>query len=674
LSGKTSEGSHILLSGNEAIALGTYEAGVKVASAYPGTPSTEILENLVKYEGVYCEWAPNEKVALEVALGASLSGVRALATMKHVGLNVAADPLFTAAYTGVRGGLVIVCADDPEMHSSQNEQDNRNYAFAAKVPMLEPSDPEEAREFLKLGYEISEKFDTPVILRTTTRVAHVKGLAPAETPQARSAAEPGIVKDPPKLVMLPGHARLRRVVLEERMKALRDFAGSFEHNRVEWNWKKVGFITSGVSYLYVKEAFPDASVLKLSMVWPLNEKLIRDFASGVEDLYVVEELDPFLEMHIKAMGIKCKGRELVPGIGELNTDKVRSAITGEAVSGGLAPVELPMRPPNMCPGCPHRGTFHSIRKLKLFVSGDIGCYTLAALPPLKAMDMCVCMGASVSMAHGIDKALGSEALGKAVAVIGDSTFFHSGVTGLMDIVYNKGVSTVVILDNRITAMTGQQENPASGHTLMGEPAGEIDIEALCRAIGVKRVFTVNPHELKKTEALIKREVERPEPSVVIARAACVLIPEHRKKKKDKFIVKHEKCVACRQCLSIGCPAIEWVDVTPEEAAALGYREKQKGHSSINAVMCDGCGQCIQLCKFGAINKAGSLTGKKKSKSSVKGKSSSRKKAASPSRKKTAAKKKTSARKTTVTGKAAKSTLKGKSVKKAVKKKTARRKK
>ena len=671
MSEKGAMDSHILLSGNEAIALAAHEAGVRVASAYPGTPSTEILENLARYRDVYSEWAPNEKVALEVALGASLSGVRALATMKHVGLNVAADPLFTAAYTGVRGGLVIVTADDPEMHSSQNEQDNRNYAFAAKMPMLEPSDPEEARIFLKLGYGLSERFDTPVLLRTTTRVAHVKGLCAREGRAPDISIQAGLVKDPPKLVMLPGHARQRRAVLEKRMAEIREFAGGFEHNRVEWNWKKIGFITSGVSYLYVKEAFPDASVLKLGMVWPLNERLIREFASKVEDLYVVEELDPFLETHIKAMGIRLRGKELVPAIGELNTDKVRSAITGEPLSKGLSPVEIPMRPPNMCPGCPHRGTFHALRKLRLFVSGDIGCYTLAALPPLRAMDMCVCMGASVSMAHGIDKALGRDALGKAVAVIGDSTFLHSGVTGLMDIVYNKGASTVVILDNRITAMTGQQENPSSGHTLMGEPARELDIEALCRAVGVRHVYTVNPHELKRTEALIKREVERPEPSVVIARAACVLIPEHRARQKDKYSVKPEKCVACRQCLSIGCPAVEWADVTDEEAKALGYREKQKGHSSINPVMCDGCAQCFQLCKFGAINLVG---GRKKAPSRKKAAAPAKKKTKSPAAKKKTAKKKASPKnkKAAVKKKAAsKSTTKRKSVKKV--KKNARRK-
>lgn len=665
--------NRLLLSGNEAIALGAYEAGVKVASAYPGTPSTEILENLVKYEGVYTEWAPNEKVALEVAIGASLSGVRAFCTMKHVGLNVAADPLFTAAYTGVRGGLVIINADDPEMHSSQNEQDNRNYAFAAKLPMLEPATADEAKEFVKIGFEISEKFDTPVLVRTTTRVAHVKGIA-HKGEMAKSAAEPGLLRDPRKLVMLPGHARLRRVEVEKRMASMREYAGGFEHNNIEWGSLKQGFITSGVSYLYVKEAFPDASVLKLGMVWPMNEELIRGFASQIENLYVVEELDPFIENHVKAMGLDVQGKELVPSMGELNTDKVRQAINGE--TGGdtalLDPVDIPMRPPNMCPGCPHRGTFHALRKLKLFVSGDIGCYTLGALPPLSAMDACVCMGASVSMAHGMDKALGRDAQGKVVAVLGDSTFMHSGVTGLMDIVYNRGTSTVLVLDNRITAMTGQQENPTSGRTLQGELAIEVDIEALCKAVGVKHVYTVNPHDLKKTEAVIKRETERAAPSVVIVRAPCVLIPEHRKKKKDKYLVIKENCKACRQCLSIGCPSIEWVPITPEEGKALGFREAQKGHTRIDSLTCDGCGQCIQLCKFGAINLA---SGKKK-KAPVKKKSKKKiapKKKSSP-KKKAAAKK--TVKKVSATNKVVKKkTVKKKSAtKKAVKKKTLRRKK
>jgi indolepyruvate ferredoxin oxidoreductase alpha subunit len=576
---------------------------VRLASAYPGTPSTEILENLSTYEGVYCEWAPNEKVALEVALGASFAGVRALATMKHVGLNVAADPLFTAAYTGVRGGLVIVEADDPEMHSSQNEQDNRNYAFAAKLPMLEPSDPHEAREFIKAAFALSEQFDTPVLLRTTTRVAHVKGLTEA-TGATASTVEPGLVKDARKMVMLPGHARLRRVEVEKRLNALREFAGSTGLNRVEQGDKAMGFVTSGVSYLYVKEAFPEASILKLGVVWPLNEGLIREFAASVEKLYVVEELDPFLEIHIKAMGIACTGKALIPAMGELNATMVRAGITGVPAAVPFAAPDVPMRPPNMCAGCPHRAVFHALSKLKLFVSGDIGCYTLGALPPLSAMDTCVCMGASVSMAHGMDKALGADALGKVVAVIGDSTFMHSGITGLMDIVYNRGNATVIILDNRTTAMTGHQENPASGRSIKGEPAPEIDLAALCRAIGVEHVREINPHEMENTRKVIEEEANRAAPSVIIAKAPCVLIPEHRSKKRARYATVEASCTGCRQCIGLGCPAIQWVPLSPEEAKAKGYREKQKGHSRITTAMCDGCGQCAQLCKFSAIKQQG----------------------------------------------------------------------
>ncbi len=597
-----SDSGKLLMSGNEALALGAYEAGVGVASAYPGTPSTEILENLVGYEGVYCEWAPNEKVALEVALGASLAGVRALATMKHVGLNVAADPLFTAAYTGVRGGLVIINADDPSMHSSQNEQDNRNYAFAAKLPMLEPSDPDEAKEFLKRAYEISEQFDTPGLLRTTSRVAHVKGLVrPGE--RAAAGVEPGITKDPRKTVMLPGHARLRRVEIEERMGRLRELAETTDLNRIEPGSGTMGFIASGVSYLYVKEAFPDASVLKLGMCWPLPEGMIREFASGVEKLYIVEELDPFLETHIKAMGIACTGKEKIPSIGELNARTVREAIMpGTSEAASFEPVDIPMRPPNMCPGCPHRGIFHVLRKHKVFVSGDIGCYTLAALPPLQAMDTCVCMGASVGIAHGMDKALGAEVKGKVVGVIGDSTFMHSGITGLINIAYNKGISTIIILDNRITAMTGHQQNPVTGFTLSGEPTTEVDIEALCKAIGIKNVQTIDPHDIPTARKVVQEELERDEPSVIITKAPCVLIPEHRNKKRARYFTKEENCVGCRQCISIGCPSISWVPLTPEEAAAKGYKEKQKGHSLIDSVICDGCGQCFHLCKFDAIQK------------------------------------------------------------------------
>jgi indolepyruvate ferredoxin oxidoreductase alpha subunit len=594
----------MLLSGNEALALGAYEAGVQVAAGYPGTPSTEILENLCKYEGVYTEWSTNEKVALEVALGASFAGVRALVTMKHVGLNVAADPLFTAAYTGVKGGLVIITADDPEMHSSQNEQDNRNYAFAAKVPMLEPSDPSEAKEFLKTAYGLSEEFDTPVLLRTTTRVAHVKGLTTAGEMQTSSATA-GIEKMPEKFVMLPSNAKKRRVELEKRMGLLREFAGNYPENRIEWGDRKKGFITSGVSYLYVKEAFPEASVLKLGMVWPLPEKMIKAFSEKIEELYIVEELDPFIELHVKAMGIKCRGKELVPAIGELNPRIVREAITGEKASEVFRPAPVPMRPPNLCPGCPHRGIFHAISRLGVFIAGDIGCYTLAALKPLSAMDSCVCMGASIGTAFGMEKALGKESLGKIVAVIGDSTFMHSGITGLVDVVYNRGFSTVVILDNRTTGMTGHQPNPSTGVTITGDNSAVVDIEALCRAIGVKHVYTVNPNDIEASLKVLKQEIARPEPSVIVTKSPCVLLPEMKKRKdKELYMIVSEKCTGCKTCLKLGCPAIEWVSLTPEEAKELGYKEKQKGYSRINATLCYGCGQCAPLCKFKAIRTAG----------------------------------------------------------------------
>ncbi|MEJ2685072.1 MAG: thiamine pyrophosphate-dependent enzyme [Candidatus Sulfobium sp.] len=506
----------ILLSGNEAVALGAYEAGVKVASAYPGTPSTEILETLCTYEGIYSEWAPNEKVALEVALGACFAGVRALATMKHVGLNVAADPLFTSAYTGVRGGLVIVTADDPEMHSSQNEQDNRNYAFAAKVPMLEPSDPAEAKEFVKIAYTLSEEFDTPVLLRTTTRIAHVKGIVTTGA-VIPAAVTPGIEKIPQKFVMLPAHARKRRQELEKRMGILREFAETFPENRIEWGDRKKGFITSGVSYLYVKEAFPGASVLKLGMAYPFPERLITSFASEVEELFIVEELDPFIELHVKAMGVKCRGKEVIPSTGELNSRIVRNAVSGDGQELPFEPVQIPMRPPNLCPGCPHRGIFYAISKLGVFVAGDIGCYTLAALKPLSSMDSCVCMGASIGTAFGMEKALGKDALGKIVAVIGDSTFMHSGITGLIDVVYNRGFTTVVVLDNRTTGMTGHQPNPSTGVTISGDYTTAVDIEALCRGIGVKNVRTVNPHDIPATLKVLKEEVNRQRENALGAR-------------------------------------------------------------------------------------------------------------------------------------------------------------
>ena len=587
-------------SGNEALALGAFEASVKVASGYPGTPSTEILENLANYKSVYSEWAPNEKVALEVAIGASFAGVRALSTMKHVGLNVAADPLFTASYTGVRGGLVIVVADDPSMYSSQNEQDSRNYAYAAKLPMLEPADPSEAKDFLKLAYRISEQFDTPVLLRSCTRVAHVKGVVTRGEIE-KPILTPGLEKNPAKLVMLPAHARGRRIAIGERQQKLAEFGETLAENRIELGDTKKGFIAAGTSYLYAKEAFPEASFLKIAMVNPLPEKMIRDFASQVETLYIIEDLDPFIEMRVKAMGIACHGKDLIPAIGELSPAVVKKAVTGEAGAATFAPAELPPRPPNMCAGCPHRGLFYNLNRLKVFVSGDIGCYTLGALPPLSAMDTCVCMGASIGIAHGMAKALGEEGLGKAVAVIGDSTFIHSGINSLINTVYNKSYSTVIILDNRITAMTGQQPNPASGSTIMGEPANSIDFPELCRAIGVKHVRTVNPHDIEGTYAVLKEEIERDEPSVVITRFPCVLTPAEKKRPKTSFTSKIENCTGCTMCLRLGCPAINWVVLSPEEAKAMGKKEKQKGYALINETVCIGCGQCLTLCKFEAIS-------------------------------------------------------------------------
>ncbi len=599
---KRSHKNTLLLSGNEALALGAFEAGVQVASGYPGTPSTEILENLSTYEGVYTEWAPNEKVALEVAIGASFAGVRALATMKHVGLNVAADPLFTSAYTGVRGGLVIITADDPEMHSSQNEQDNRNYAFAAKVPMLEPADAGEAKDFIKSAYQLSEKFDTPVLVRTTTRVAHVKSIV-SSGKKSVSRVTPEIIKMPGKFVMLPAHARMRRVELAKRMQKLEAYAEHFPDNRIEWGKKKRGFITSGVSYLYVKEAFPDDSILKLGMAYPFPEKMIRRFARSVDRLYVVEELDPFIELHVKAMGIGCKGKELIPAVGELSPLIIRNAITGKKSRKLFRPVDLPPRPPNLCPGCPHRGIFSAISKLKLFAAGDIGCYTLAALKPLSSLDSCVCMGASIGTAFGMEKAIGKDALGKVIAVIGDSTFIHSGITGLIDIVYNKGFTTVVILDNRTTGMTGHQPHPGTGVTIKGEQTTGIDIEALCRAIGISHVYTVNPNDITATLKVLRQEIERPEPSVIITKSPCALLPEMKKRKDTPlYTVVTENCTGCRTCVQLGCPAIEWVPVTEEEAVQLGFKPKQKGHSRINPVLCDGCAQCAPLCKFNAIRK------------------------------------------------------------------------
>ena len=587
------------LSGNAAIARGAWEAGVLVGSGYPGTPSTEILENLSGYEGVYTEWAPNEKVGLEVAIGASFAGARALATMKHVGLNVAADPLFTAAYTGVTGGLVIVTADDPEMHSSQNEQDNRNYAFAAKLPMLEPSDPAEARAMMRLAYGISEDMDTPVLLRTTSRLAHVKGVVPSGERETRPA--PAMSRNAAKQVMLPGLARLRRRAMEERMKKLRELAETLPENRIEPGEGRRGFICAGVAYNYVKEAFPKAPVLKLGMVWPLPERKLREFAASVEELIVVEELDPFLETHIKAMGVACRGKDIIPNMGELNSYIVRRAVDPDSPAAPFTPLDLPQRPPNMCAGCPHRGIFYGLSRMRdVFVSGDIGCYTLGFLPPLSAMDACVCMGASITAAHGMGKALGEAGKGKIVSILGDSTFMHSGITGLLNAVYNGATHTIIILDNRTTAMTGHQENPASGRDIRGGAAPALNLEKLCEAVGVRRIVVVNPHDAENTRKILKAEIEAPELSVVISRAPCALLPEVAKAKRPPYSTDTAKCAGCGLCVGMSCPAISWTPLTPEEAKARGYREKQKGFAGITEVQCAGCGQGATVCAFGAI--------------------------------------------------------------------------
>lgn len=578
-----------VLSGNEAIARGAFEAGVKVASAYPGTPSTEILENVINYPGIDASWAPNEKVALEVAIGACFGGARALATMKHVGLNVAADPLFTLSYIGVRGGLVLVVADDPEMHSSQDEQDSRNYAKFAKVPMFEPSDSEEARAFTRLAYEVSERFDTPVLLRSNTRISHGKSIVTPQEPVS-GLPEPALVRDPAKLVMLPANARRRHPVVEKRIVDLEAWSCEQPFNRVEEGKGDVGVITSGIAYQYAKEVLPDAHVLKLGMVYPLPKDLIRSFASRCKTLYVIEELDPFLEEQIRAMGIAVIGKELFPLCGELTPGRVRAALTGKTETPAFAPAEpLPNRPPNMCPGCSHRGVFYELKRLGAFVTGDIGCYTLAALPPLSAMDSCVCMGAGISNATGLAKALPPGERSKVVGVMGDSTFLHTGINSLMDMVYSQTQATVVILDNRSTGMTGRQDNPATGYSLAGEPAPAVDIETLCRALGVRDIQVVDPYDLDATRAALQGAMSRPEPSVVISQRTCMLERRGAAERKLPLFVDAGKCVSCKACLKIGCPAIEW------NAEGEG-----KGKAVVNQLLCVGCGVCQQVCKFDAF--------------------------------------------------------------------------
>lgn len=581
-----------LLSGNEAIARAAYESGVKVAAAYPGTPSTEILEQFSRYPGIYAEWAPNEKVAMEVGIGASLAGARTLVAMKHVGVNVAADPLLSFAYTGVNGGFVLVSADDPGIHSSQNEQDNRHYARFAKIPLLEPSDSQEAGDMVGLSLLLSEQFDTPVMLRITTRVAHSQSYVETGEPQPRELRP--YKKNTRKYLMLPAFARERRTLIEERLTGLREYSEKNPVNRIEWRDRSVGIITSGISYQYVREALPEASVLKLGMTWPLSEKLIRLFAEGVKRLLVVEELEPFIEEQVRAMGLAVSGKAYIPSAGELSPGIVAAKMIEAGVlaprSGPVAKVSpegapaVPGRPPVMCPGCPHRGVFYTLSRLKLTVTGDIGCYTLSGLPPLEAMDCCVCMGASIGTAHGAEKADAAWA-GRAVAVIGDSTFLHSGLTGLLNVVYNKGSSTVIILDNSTTAMTGHQQHPGTGFTLMGEPAPAVDLEALVRALGVRRVRIINPLNLTEVAATVQEEVAAREPSVIICRRPCALLD---KKSAPAPRVLQEKCTGCRVCLGLGCPAIL-------------IKDKK---ASVESGACTGCGLCVQVCKVGALVKGG----------------------------------------------------------------------
>ena len=591
----------VLMSGNEAIARGAYECGVRFASGYPGTPSTEILEEFAKYDGVYAEWAPNEKVALEVGIGAALAGAKALVTMKHVGVNVAADPLFTVSYTGTNGALVIITADDPSLHSSQNEQDNRNYAKFAKIPMLEPADSQEAKKFIKWAFEISEKFDTPVFLRPTTRVSHSKSVVSIEEPQVLED-KTGIQINAAKYVMVPINARTRRVEVEKRMQLLRDFSETFPENKMELNSSEIGIITAGIPYHYAKDVFPDFSYLKLGMVHPLPVRMIRDFASRVKKLYVIEELDPFIEEQVKAMGIEVTGKDIFPYTNEFDPGVVEQAIKGKVKkSVDLPTMAIPPRPPNLCPGCPHRGLFYVLGKLKAFVTGDIGCYTLSYMKPLEGLHSCVCMGASVGMAHGMSKALKEKGKGKIVGVLGDSTFIHSGITPLLNMAYNKGDAVIVIADNRTTAMTGMQEHPATGFTLQGEQTKQLDFATLAAALGVESVRIIDPYDIKMTRIVMKEELNKSGPSVVISNRPCVLNKRYQAGPKKPLWADPDKCIGCKACLSLGCPPISWkkFENMPEKEIRRNAK-KQEGHSVIDQTLCNGCTLCLQLCKTGAI--------------------------------------------------------------------------
>lgn len=572
-----------LLIGNQAVAAGLHDGGLGVVSSYPGTPSTEITEFLSKYDDLHSEWAPNEKVACEVAFGASLAGARSACAMKHVGLNVAADPLFTLSYTGVNGGMVICVADDPAMHSSQNEQDSRHYAIASKVPMLEPADSQEAYTFARSAFELSEQFDTPVILRMCTRIAHSQSVV--ETADAIPAVLKDYEKNPSKYIMMPGNAIKRHPFVEERTLKLQEFAENCIYNTVEYATdSEIGIITSGCSYQYVKEVFGDSvSLLKIGMPNPLPVNIIKDFASKVNKLYVIEELDPIIENHIKSLGIKVIGKEMFSILGEFSQKTIADAFDIKTNDNVSADSPIPNRPPMMCAGCPHRGMFYTLAKNKITVHGDIGCYTLGAVPPLSALDSTLCMGASISGLHGFNAARGNESEGKSVAVIGDSTFMHSGMTGLVNVAYNATNSTVIILDNSITGMTGHQQNPTTGYNIKGEVAAKVNLEALCNALGINRVRVVDPYNLKECEIALKEELAIDEPSVIISRRPCVLLKSV--KLLPSLNVEADKCKSCKRCMGLGCPAISMKD----------------GKAVIDNTLCVGCGVCKQLCAFDAIN-------------------------------------------------------------------------
>ena len=571
-----------LMLGNEAVARGLYEGGCSFVSSYPGTPSTEITECAAKYPEIYAEWAPNEKVAVEAAFGASLAGKRSFCGMKHVGLNVAADPLFTIAYTGVNAGMIIGVADDPGMHSSQNEQDSRNYAKAAKIPMLEPSDSAEGLAFAKLAYEISEKFDTPVLLKMCTRVAHSQSII--ETSDRVEVAQKAYEKNPSKYIMMPGFAKKRHPIVEDRLKALSTYAETADCNRWEKGTdRKLGIITSSTCYQYVREVCgDDVSVLKLGMIWPLPDQKLKDFAASVDRVVVVEELDGFIESYCKTLDLNVEGKKLFSNIGELSQNLVAEGLGVESAKGSALNEEIPARPPVMCAGCPHRGLYYTLKKLKLNVIGDIGCYTLGAVAPLNAIDSVICMGASISGIHGFNKANNGATDKNTVAVIGDSTFMHSGMTGLVNIAYNDSHSTVIILDNSITGMTGHQQNPTTGFNLKGDPAAKVDLEALCHALGINRVRVVDPYDLSQCETALKEELAAEEASVIISRRPCALLKYVKHNAPLK--VDSEKCKSCKMCMKIGCPAISFVD----------------GKAKIDNTLCTGCGVCKQLCKFGAL--------------------------------------------------------------------------